>query len=210
MRATAQDDTPPSGGPVWAQSGPNTPWPLGLSKLINKVQGNLVTFRKVSNIINMKQKIKLLTGACLASLLTFTVLAQDSTNRPPPAPDTSGSASVTNDVNSATTDKKQDANNSARNVRDRNNQTLTPGDQSNNPADRETTRQIRKAIIAAKDMSLSGRNVKIVTAAGKVTLRGPVASDQEKQTIGEFAAKVAGTQNVDNQLEVKLSPTGRQ
>jgi hyperosmotically inducible protein len=158
----------------------------------------------------MKQKIKLLTGACLASLLTFTVLAQDSTNRPPPAPDTSGSASVTNDVNSATTDKKQDANNSARNVRDRNNQTLTPGDQSNNPADRETTRQIRKAIIAAKDMSLSGRNVKIVTAAGKVTLRGPVASDQEKQTIGEFAAKVAGTQNVDNQLEVKLSPTGRQ
>lgn len=158
----------------------------------------------------MKQKTKLFTGACIASLLTFTALAQESTNQPPTPPENKDSAAVTNHVSPATPDKNQDANNSGRNVRDRDNQTLTPGDQSNNPADRETTRQIRKAIIGAKDMSLSGRNVKIVTIGGKVTLRGPVASDQEKQTIAEFATKVAGAQNVDNQLEVKLAPTGRQ
>ncbi len=160
--------------------------------------------------MTMKRKLKLLSGACVASLLALNVVAQDTTNRPPPEPDSSTSGSVTNDANSSATDKKQDANNSGRNLRDRNNKTLTPGDQSNNPADRETTREIRKAIIGAKDMSLSGRNVKIVTAGGKVTLRGPVASDQEKQTIGDLATKVAGNQNVDNQLEVKLSPTGRQ
>ncbi len=148
--------------------------------------------------MTMKRKLKLLSGACVASLLALNVVAQDTTNRPPPEPDSSTSGSVTNDANSSATE------------RDRNNQTLTPGDQSNNPADRETTREIRKAIIGAKDMSLSGRNVKIVTAGGKVTLRGPVASDQEKQTIGDLATKVAGNQNVDNQLEVKLSPTGRQ
>ena len=156
----------------------------------------------------MKRQIKFILGASVACFLAFTVTAQD-TNQPPAVPDTPNSGSVTNDVNPRT-DKKQDANNSGRNVRDRNNQTLTPGDQSNNPADRETTRQIRKAIIAAKDMSLSGRNVKIVTTSGKVTLRGPVASDQEKQTISDLAAKVVGAQNVDNQLEVKLAPTGRQ
>jgi osmotically-inducible protein OsmY len=156
----------------------------------------------------MKRKIKFISGSCMACFLAFTVTAQD-TNQPPALPDSANSGSITNDA-IPSKDKKQDANNSGRNVRDRNNQTLTPGDQSNNPADRETTRQIRKAIIAAKDMSLSGRNVKIVTAAGKVTLRGPVTSDQEKQTIGELAGKVAGTQNVDNQLEVKLAPTGRQ
>jgi len=160
--------------------------------------------------MTMKRKFKLLSGACVASLLALNVVAQDTTNRPPPVPDSSISGSVTNDANSSATDKKQDANNSGRNARDRNNQTLTPGDQGNNAADRETTRQIRKEIVGAKDMSISGRNVKIVTSGGKVTLRGPVNSADEKRVIGDLASKVAGTQNVDNQLEVKLAPTGRQ
>ena len=115
---------------------------------------------------------------------------------------------VDNTAINNTTVNNTAVNNSARNVRDRNDQTLTPGDQGNSPADIATTRQIRKEIIAAKDMSVSARNVKIITANGRVTLRGPVKTDDEKRLIGEIAARVAQPENVDNQLEVKLTPTG--
>jgi len=105
---------------------------------------------------------------------------------------------------------RNDANNSRVNVRDRNNQTLTPGDQGNNSADIDVTKQIRKEIIASKDMSVSARNVKIITTNGRVTLRGPVKTEDEKRLIGEIAARIATPQNVDNQLEVRLTPTGSQ
>ena len=102
-----------------------------------------------------------------------------------------------------------DVDNSGLNVRDRNDQTLTPGDQGNSSTDLDTTRRIRKEITASKDVSVSARNVKIITANGRVTLRGPVKTEQEKQIIGEIASRIAQSGNVDNQLEVKLIPTGR-
>jgi osmotically-inducible protein OsmY len=46
-------------------------------------------------------------------------------------------------------------------------------------------------------------NVKIVTANGNVTLRGPVNSEAEKVAIARKAKAIAGAGNVDNQLEVK-------
>jgi hyperosmotically inducible periplasmic protein len=97
--------------------------------------------------------------------------------------------------------------NTARNVRDRDNSTLTPVDQGNNKPDLDTTAQIRKQIIAAKDMSMDAKNVKIITQNGRVTLRGPVKTAEEKRLIGEFAERIAGSENVDNQLEVKLPTT---
>ena len=102
-----------------------------------------------------------------------------------------------------------DVNNSALNARDRENQTLTPGDQGSSASDVETSKRIRKEIIASKDMSVNARNVKIITANGRVTLRGPVKTEEEKRVIGEIAARIAQPQNVDNQLEVKLTATGR-
>jgi len=102
-----------------------------------------------------------------------------------------------------------DANNSALNGRDRQNQTLTPGDQGSSPADFATTRAIRKEITSTKELSVNARNVKIITTNGVVTLRGPVTTDNEKRLIGEIASKVARSTNVNNQLEVKLLPTGR-
>jgi sporulation protein YlmC with PRC-barrel domain len=99
--------------------------------------------------------------------------------------------------------------NTARNVRDRNDSTLTPFEQGNSPADRDTTAQIRKEIIAGKGMSVNARNVKIITVNGRVTLRGPVNTAEEKAAIGEIASRIAKSENVDNQLEVKLTPTGR-
>jgi osmotically-inducible protein OsmY len=38
---------------------------------------------------------------------------------------------------------------------------------------------------------------------GKVMLRGPVENQQEKDTIGAKAGRIAGTNQVNNQLEVK-------
>jgi hypothetical protein len=97
--------------------------------------------------------------------------------------------------------------NTARNVRDRDNNTLTPLDQGNSKADVATTAQIRKEIIAGKNLSVNAKNVKIITKDGQVTLRGPVNSAEEKRLIGEIAARVAPSGNVNNQLEVKLSTT---
>jgi hyperosmotically inducible protein len=97
--------------------------------------------------------------------------------------------------------------NTASNVRDRNSSTLTPLDQGHSQADRDTTAQIRKELIAAKDMSVNAKNVKIITVDGRVTLRGPVKTAEEKRLIGEIANRIARSENVDNQLEVKLTTT---
>ena len=96
-----------------------------------------------------------------------------------------------------------EADNTARNVRDRNNSTLTPLDQGNSKADVSTTAQIRKEIIAGKEMSVNAKNVKIITANGRVTLRGPVDTAEEKRLIGVIAIDIVQAENVDNQLEVK-------
>ena len=47
--------------------------------------------------------------------------------------------------------------------------------------------------------------MKIITIDGRVTLRGPVNSAEEKRLIGEIADRIARSEseNVDNQLEVK-------
>jgi hyperosmotically inducible protein len=95
--------------------------------------------------------------------------------------------------------------NTARNVRDRDNSTLTPLDQGNSQADIDTTAQIRKEIIATDGMSTNAKNVKIITMNGHVTLRGPVNSADEKRQIGDIADRIAQSENVDNQLEVTQS-----
>ena len=97
------------------------------------------------------------------------------------------------------------ADNTARNVRDRGDRTLTPLDQGGSKADVATTAQIRKEILAEKTMSLNARNVKIITIDGRVTLRGPVNTAEEKRLIGDIADRIARSENVDNQLEVKLT-----
>ena len=92
--------------------------------------------------------------------------------------------------------------NSGRNVRDRDNQTKTPGDQSENEADRTITQNIRQAITADDSLSTNAKNVKIITNDGTVTLRGPVKSEEEKTDIEAKAKQVAGVKSVDNQIEV--------
>jgi hyperosmotically inducible periplasmic protein len=93
--------------------------------------------------------------------------------------------------------------NTGRNVRDRGGDTKTPGDQSESEADRTVTQQIRKAVVADDSLSIMAKNVKIITADGVVTLRGPVQNPHEKATIEAKARQLAGVNKVDNQLEVK-------
>jgi len=92
--------------------------------------------------------------------------------------------------------------NSGRNVRDRNDQTKTAGDQSESEADRTISQNIRQALTADDSLSTNGKNAKIITIDGTVTLRGPVKSDKEKSAIGGKAQQIAGVKNVDNQLEI--------
>jgi hyperosmotically inducible periplasmic protein len=92
--------------------------------------------------------------------------------------------------------------NSGRNVRDRDNQTKTPVDQSENETDRTITQNIRQALTADDSLSTNAKNVKIITNDGTVTLRGPVKSEKEKTDIEAKAKQVAGVKSVDNQIEV--------
>jgi len=92
--------------------------------------------------------------------------------------------------------------NTGRNVRDRGGDIVTPGDQSNDKGDLHLTQQIRQEIMADKSLSTNAKNVKIITANGVVTLRGPVNTPQEKATIEAKVQSIAGANNVDSQLEI--------
>lgn len=94
--------------------------------------------------------------------------------------------------------------NTGKNTRDRSGATLTPGDQGTSEADRELARQVRHAITANGQLSATAKNIKIIARDGKVTLRGPVDSAQEKDLV-ESAARQAGATVVDDQLETKTT-----
>lgn len=96
-----------------------------------------------------------------------------------------------------------DRTNTGVNVRDRDSTAKTSGDQNENKADLNTTAEIRKRVVDTK-MSVDAQNIKIITQQGKVTLRGPVKTAEEKQTIEGIAKDVAGANNVDSQLEVNV------
>jgi osmotically-inducible protein OsmY len=94
------------------------------------------------------------------------------------------------------------ADNSKTNQRDNPQTSPTADQQKMNPADREITKKIRMAIHKDATLSTYAHNVKIISQDGKVTLKGPVRSDDEKANIAAKATAVAGDGNVDNQLDV--------
>ncbi len=95
------------------------------------------------------------------------------------------------------------ADNTGKNVRDRDPAALTSGDQSNASADVAITQDIRKAVMADDVLSTNAQNVKIITTpGGVVTLRGPVASDEERARIEAKALAAPGVTKVNNLLEI--------
>ena len=88
------------------------------------------------------------------------------------------------------------------NQRDTSSVAKTPLDQGENATDLKVTQQIRQAVMADGSLSFTAKNVKIITANRRVTLRGPVKTEAERTSIDAAARKIAGASMVDNLLEV--------
>ena len=99
--------------------------------------------------------------------------------------------------------QETNADNSAKNQRDRSGETKTSGDQSNTKEDTDLTAAIRRAIVKDGSLSVTAKNVKIISAGKTVTLRGPVNNAGEKTKIGQLATSAAPGAKIDNQLEIK-------
>ena len=125
----------------------------------------------------------------LALVLAFSVLGCGKNNEASKSDEPAQTAAVEPD-------------NSGRNVRDADGTTKTAGDQSESETDRTITQNVRQAVTADDSISINGKNVKIITVDGTVTLRGPVKSEQEKTNIAAKAQQIAGVKKVDNQLEI--------
>lgn len=98
--------------------------------------------------------------------------------------------------------KNYDADNTGKNIRDREMTSLTPGNQSEDEADITITKNIRRAIIDEEGLSSNAKNVKIITIKRVVTLRGPVNNAREKELIEQKAKQTPGVERVDTFLEI--------
>jgi|GEM_PF-1768879 len=78
----------------------------------------------------------------------------------------------------------------------------TPETQTLN-TDRALSQKVRAGFQADAVLSPLMQNIHITTANGKVTLRGTVSSEAEKQLLETKAEEIAGAGNVTNELEVK-------
>src|ERR1700739_3823560 len=92
--------------------------------------------------------------------------------------------------------------NTKTNQGDANKGAATADQQKMNAADRNITKEIRSSIMKDKSLSTYAHNIKIITQDGKVTLKGPVRSEDEKASIESKAVAIAGANNVTDQLEV--------
>jgi hyperosmotically inducible protein len=92
--------------------------------------------------------------------------------------------------------------NSKTNKQDRQQSAPTADQQKANSSDTGITKQIRSSIMKDKSLSTYAHNVKIITQGGKVTLKGPVRSEDEKSNVAAKAVAVVGDGNVTNQVTV--------
>ena len=99
-------------------------------------------------------------------------------------------------------DQKVEPDNTATNQRDRSGDTRTSGDQSNTSADLQITQAIRRGLMKDNSLSNNAKNIKVITANGQVTLRGPVNSPPEKTKIEQIARSAAGGAQIVDQLDV--------
>lgn len=110
-------------------------------------------------------------------------------------------------VPAATTGKpvhnSEHADNTSRNAIHDGEKAVSADEQSNDKADVEITRKIRQSIVKDKSLSTNAHNVKIITVKGKVVLKGPVASNDEKMKIEKIAGTVAGADQMVSEIEVK-------
>lgn len=92
--------------------------------------------------------------------------------------------------------------NTRTNQRDRDKAAATADRQKMSPEDRDLTRKIRAAITGDKSLSTYAHNIKVITRDGKVTLKGPVRSSEEKSAVLSKATQIAGEPNVTDEMDV--------
>ena len=102
----------------------------------------------------------------------------------------------------AADNEKAKPDNTSTNERDRSGETKTSGDQSNSSADLKITQAIRQALMKDGELSTTAKNIKVITANGQVTLRGPVNNAQEKAKIDQIARSATGGVQIVDQLDV--------
>ncbi len=106
-------------------------------------------------------------------------------------------------------DKPVQPDNTKVNKRDRSKMEPTADQAKNNASDRELMRKIRRSLMEDKSLSTYAHNVKVIAQDGKVTLKGPVRSEEEKATVESKATEIAGAGNVSNELTVKAQKAER-
>lgn len=93
--------------------------------------------------------------------------------------------------------------NTAANKQDRNTASPTADQGKNTMSDTQLAAHIRREVVKDKSLSTYGKNVKIIADHGKVTLKGVVHTEDEKNSIEAHARKFAGDGNVNDELSVK-------
>jgi osmotically-inducible protein OsmY len=79
---------------------------------------------------------------------------------------------------------------------------VTAEDAGTSKSDRLTTAQIRKVLMADKDLSVYAHNVKIVVQDGNVTLKGVVKSEEERQQVLGDAHSIAPAEKIGDELTI--------
>ena len=97
--------------------------------------------------------------------------------------------------------------NTKANQRDRDKSEKTADQAKNAQGDRDAMQKIRASIMDDKSLSTYAHNVKVISKDGKVTLKGPVRSEEEKRTVEQKATEVAGAGNVTNEITIKPEKT---
>lgn len=133
------------------------------------------------------KKLRLAVAATALGMLTLVSAARAETPREHDKPDAHPAAD-----------------NTGVNKRDRDGGNPTADQQKNDKSDLDLTAEIRRAIVKDKSLSTNAHNVKIIVKDGAVTLRGPVASREEKATVERKAVEVVGhgKGKVTNELAV--------
>lgn len=120
-----------------------------------------------------------------------------------PTVSTTGTNAVPVTQGQITDQPSPNADNTDINKRDKAGNTKTPEKQSNRTQDRRLLAAVRRAVVDDKSLSTTAHNAKILVQGGQVTLRGPVASEEEKAKVERLVKGVKGVKTVDNRLDIK-------
>jgi hyperosmotically inducible periplasmic protein len=92
--------------------------------------------------------------------------------------------------------------NSKINQQDRQSSAPTADQQKNDSSDLQLTREIRQSLMKEKSLSTYAHNLKVISQNGKVTLKGPVRSEDERDAVLAKATQVAGEANVNDEMTI--------